>query len=108
MATTTQTDHVAGYENFDHVGHTTIGKTIYEIFRLPLGDNSKRAGVRGNYALVGPNGASYLVTDLGPTYKLNSISCGGSKHQRWTPAPRKLRGLERSHLSLIIDNTDNN
>ena len=99
----TQTGRIAGSETHEHVGHTTIGRTVYQIFRLPLGDNTKRAGVRGNYALVGPNGASYFVTDLGPAYALNSTACGGSKHQRWTPAPRPLRGLERSHLSLIID-----
>ena len=59
----TQTDRIAGSETHEHVGHTTIGRTVYQIFRLPLGDNTKRAGVRGNYALVGANGAQYLVTD---------------------------------------------
>ena len=87
----------------EHVGHTTIGRTVYQIFRLPLGDNTKRAGILGNYALVGPKGATYFVTDHGPAYQLTSVACGGSKHQRWSPAPRPLRGLNRSSLSLILD-----
>ena len=90
-------------ETKTHIGHTTIGRTTYQIFRLPMGENTKRAGIQGNYALVGPNGASYFVTDHGPKYQLTSVSCGGSKHQRWTPAPRPLRGLNRSHLSLILN-----
>ena len=94
---------MAGYATHEHVGHTTVGRTVYQIFRLPLGENTRRAGIRGQYALVGANGAQYLVTDHGPRYRLGSIACGGSKHQRWTPAPRPLRGLERSHLSLILD-----
>ena len=98
MTNTTKAQH----EDFEHIGHTTIGRTAYKIYRITTGENSKRAGIRGSYALVGPNGASYLVTDHGPKYKLSSVSCGGSKHQRWTPAPRPLRGLERSHLSLIL------
>ena len=103
MIKTTETH--AGYEDLESIGHTTIGRTAYTIYRIPTGENSKRAGIRGSYALVGPNGASYFVTDHGPKYQLSSVACGGSKHQRWAPSPRPLRGLKRSHLSLILDTT---
>lgn len=88
------------------IGHTVINGTTYSVHRLSTGPNSSRAGILGNYALKGPNGATYFVTDYGPKYQINSVSCGGSKHQRWTPAPRPLRGLTREHLSLFIEATE--
>ena len=87
----------------EHVGHTTIGRTVHEIFRLEVGENSRHAGIRHNLALVGPRGAYYLVTDFGPKFKLNSVACGGSTPQSWTPVPRELRGLTRAHLAFVLE-----
>lgn len=94
---------VAGYPE---LGHTVVGKTVYKVYAIRVGENAKAAGILGNYALVGPNGASYYVTDHGPKYQINSVAVGGSKSQRWTPAARPLRGLTRAHLSLFIENQE--
>lgn len=91
------------------IGTVTIGRTVYQVFELGVGDASRAAGIVGNYAFVGPNGAQYFVTDHGPKYRLNSVAVGGARP--WTPAPRPLRGLERRHLdelraSIAIDDDD--
>lgn len=81
------------------IGIVTVGRTAYRVFALATGENSKRAGVLANFALVGPRDASYFVTDYGPRYQINSIACGGdTTRPHWVPAPRSLRGLTREHL----------
>ena len=80
------------------LGVTAIGRTTYTVYGMTVGPNSARAGVRYNFALEGPRGAAFLVTDYGPRYKLNSISCGGGRG-RMTCAPRELRGLQRADLA---------
>ncbi len=89
--------------NNELLGHTVIGKTAYQVFALAMSESSIAAGVHGRYALIGPNGASYFVTDYGPDFRINSVACGGSKTQHWAPSPRPLRGLTRAHLSLFIN-----
>ncbi len=87
-----------------HLGQAVVKGTTYQVFALPVGENSARAGIKANLALEGPNGACYFVTDYGPAYKLNSVACGGSQKawKNWTPTPRPLRGLTRDNLSLFL------
>lgn len=80
------------------IGVISIGRTVYQVFRLETGENAKRAGIRGNYALEGPRGAMFLVTDHGPKYQINSISMGTKGSTRLI-AFRPLRGLTRAHLA---------
>lgn len=47
------------------IGVISIGKTVYQVFRLEVGENSKGAGIRHNFALEGPRGAMFFVTDHG-------------------------------------------
>jgi hypothetical protein len=86
------------------IGWIVVGRTTYQVFGLPVGDNTRRAGVLAHYALVGPGGASYFVTDYGPGYLINSIACGSvTVGRRPAPAPRPLRGLTREHLTQFLD-----
>lgn len=82
----------------DLLGMVTVGRTAYQVYRVAAGPNCQREGMRF-FALIGPRGASYLVTDHGPRYALNSCACGGG--QSWAPAPRSLRGLTREHLQAF-------
>jgi hypothetical protein len=86
----------------DHAGQTVIGKTCYDVYRLPANVD---CGIVARFGLVGPRGSTYLVTDLGDGYRLNSVCLGGGVS--WAAAPRPLRGLERKHLSLFyaVDTT---
>jgi hypothetical protein len=93
MAQQTITDE----SNF--AGHTVIGKTAYRVYRLPVQETSKAAGVEARFGLVGPKGSTYFVTDYGKGYQLNSVCLGGGVS--WRAQPRPLRGLTRSHLSLF-------
>lgn len=75
------------------LGHTTVGRTTCQVYRLD--------GYTGKYALEGPRGACYFVTDHGPAYQINSVAIGGARP--WTPVPRPLRGLTRAHLALVLE-----
>lgn len=81
-------------DNF--LGHTIIGKTAYKVHGLPA---NAAAGIVARFALVGPKGSHYFVTDYGKQYHLNSVCLGGGVS--WRCAPRPLRGLERRHLTLF-------
>lgn len=72
----------------------------FRVYVLPVLPNSARAGVKHEFALVGPREAHYLVVDYGPGFRLNSIACGGGD-SRGAPAPRPLRGLTREHLAAF-------
>src|SRR5262245_30183031 len=87
----------------EHKGQTVIHGTTYQVYQLPTGENSHKAGIIGHWALEGPRGACYFVTDYGPSYQLNSVAVGGSQTQHWTPAARPLRGLTREHLRLFLE-----
>ncbi len=84
-------------QNF--AGEAVVGKTRYRVYHLPVGENSQRAGVVARFALVGPRGSSYFVTDHGQNYRLNSVCMGGGVS--WRAQPRPLRGLTRDHLSAF-------
>jgi hypothetical protein len=83
----------------EFLGHTTIGRTAYSVSRLALSEDAKAAGIHARYLLEGPRGSSFLITDLGPQYRLNSVALGGGAP--WRCQPRPLRGLERRHLELF-------
>ncbi len=80
------------------IGVISIGKTVYQVFRLEVGENSKGAGIRHNFALEGPRGAMFFVTDHGPKYLINSVSMG-TKNSKRLIAFRPLKGLTRAHLA---------
>lgn len=86
-------------DGYTFLGLATVGRTVYHVYDITVGPNAAKAGVRHNFALVGPRGAQYFVTDHGPRYELNSVSMGGARP--WMPSPRSLRGLERSHLAAF-------
>ncbi len=88
-------------ENQEFIGHAVIGKTAYKVYRLPVGESSRKAGILGNYALEGPRGACYFVTDHGPKFKINSCAVGGARP--WNVDARPLRGLTRESISLFLD-----
>jgi len=85
----------------EHFGQTVIGTTVYQVYRLPVGENATRYGVVANFALEGPRGACYFVTDHGSKFQLNSVAIGGGQFGNRI-APRPLRGLTRAHLSLFM------
>lgn len=76
------------------LGEITINGTRYKVSALPTGEKARGLGIRGNYAVEGPKGSKFLVTDHGPRYELTSVSVTGS-------APRPLRGLKRSHFAAF-------
>lgn len=77
-------------------GTTVVGKTTYKVWVLkPKPD----LGLVARFAMVGPRGSMYFVTDHGPKYLLNSVCLGGGVS--WRAAPRPLRGLDRSHLAAF-------
>jgi hypothetical protein len=87
------------------VGMTMVAGTAYKVYDLGVGENAKRAGIRGNYALEGPRGAQYFVTDHGPKFRLNVVAMGGdSTRPNWRPSPTNignLRHLKREDLSAF-------
>lgn len=88
----------------DVIGLTKIGRTVYEVRVIVQGELTRRdlPNTRA-YSLTGPRGATYYVRDHGPRYCPVSLAMGGSKVQRWNPAPRPLRGLEREHIVAFYD-----
>ena len=86
-------------DRYQLAGMAQVGRTAYQVYRMPVLPNTSKAGVRNQFALVGPRGATYLVSDHGPRYELVSVACGGGKP--WAPAPRKLAGLQRSDLAAF-------
>ena len=82
------------------VGQVAVGGTTYQVYKLSDG---VATGYR-NWALEGPTGATYFVTDHGPQYKLNSVATGGSTKawKNWTPSPRPLRGLTRQTFAAFL------
>lgn len=74
------------------LGEITINGTRYTVSALPTSDKAKAIGIRANFAVEGPKGSKFLVTDHGPRYQLTSVSVTGSQ-------PRPLRGLKRSHMA---------
>ncbi len=90
-------------------GWIVVERTTYQVFVLGVGDNSRKYGIVGNYALIGPKGASYFVTDHGPNYKLNSVATGKvgiAANHHSVPAARPLRGLTRDHLARFAQTAD--
>jgi len=81
------------------LGLALIGRTTYRVYDITVGPNAAKAGVVHNFALEGPRGAQYFVTDHGPKYELCSVSMGGARP--WMPSPRPLRGLDRKHLAAF-------
>ena len=81
------------------LGSITVGRTAYLVYHVATGEHGKRAGIVAQYALEGPRGATYYVTDYGPTYRINSIACGGARS--WAPSPVSLRGLTREHFTAF-------
>ncbi len=82
------------------IGLVAVGRTTYEVFRMSVGENSRRVGVLANYALRGPRGAMYFVTDHGPKYRLTVVAVGGARP--WMPSPSaigNLRNLTREQLA---------
>ena len=86
------------------IGLVTVGRTTYEVFRLAVGENARRAGILANYGLRGPRGAMYFVTDHGPKYRLNVSALGGATP--WQPSPSaigNLRHLTREDLAPFAE-----
>lgn len=77
------------------IGLVQVGKTTYTVHRLATGPNARAAGIENNFALIGPKGAQFFVTDHGPRYLLNAIAIGVSI------SPRRMRGLTREHLAAF-------
>jgi hypothetical protein len=84
-----------------HLGQTVINGTTYQVYNLGVLENARKAGIVANFALEGPRGAKFFVTDHGPKYQLNSVAVGGGRS--WQCAARPLRGLKREHLSLFYE-----
>jgi hypothetical protein len=77
------------------IGVVTVGRTVYTVYRLPVAEASRAAGVANRFAMEGPKGAAYLVTDWGVGYRINSVRVSRSC------APRPLRDLTREHLAAF-------
>ena len=82
-----------GETSYSRLGEVTVGKRPYVVFRAVVTDVARRAGVVNRFMLIGPNGASFGVDDLGPKYRLNIYSGarrGGT-----------VQGLTRQHLAAF-------
>lgn len=77
------------------IGTVQIGKTVYIVRRLPIGENTAAAGVRNQFALEGPRGAEFIVIDHGPRFRLNAFAFS----RRCSPRP--MRGVERAHFAAF-------
>ena len=86
---------MATVNNTPHIGTVEIGRTVYQVYSLSVGPNSAKMGVKGHYALVGPRGAGYMVTDHGPQYQPVSFAVGTDQRRC---SPRPLRGLTSRHV----------
>jgi hypothetical protein len=84
-------------DNF--LGIVTVGKTPYQVHRLPVEANSAAAGVVARFAMIGPRGSQVFVTDWGKGFRLNAVCMGGGVS--WRAQPRPLRGLTREHLAAF-------
>lgn len=83
---------------YPEIGSTVIGKTTYRVHHMPAKPD---VGIVARFALVGPKGSTYMVTDWGNGYGLNSVCLGGGAP--WQAAPRPLRGLTREHLAPFME-----
>lgn len=75
------------------LGNITIAGTTYSVFRLPCGMKSRAMGIRNRFAIEGPKGGQFFVTDFGPAFTMTSVSINGFA--------RPLRGLKREHLAAF-------
>lgn len=66
-----------------------LGRT-YLVYRLPA---SPALRIANRFAIEGPKGGQFFVTDFGPRYTMTSVSLTGQ--------PRPLRGLKREHLAAF-------
>lgn len=74
----------------EFLGTITIAGTSYRVFRLSA---SPALRIFNRFAIEGPRGGQFFVTDFGPRYTMTSVSLTGQ--------PRPLRGLKREHLAAF-------
>lgn len=79
-------------------GSVTVNGSAYDVFPMAVGTNQAAYGVVANYALRGPRGAWYLVTDHGPKYRLNILATGGSTRSVSRSKASPLYNLTRDQL----------